>query len=319
MNNFNSEQVFVYLVFPISIIVFGLIGNTTGLLVLFKKKMKKIGPRNTFSYLLMMDSFYLIQIIIPLMEYGFKIQISRLSNAICKAYNFLNYSLDTQSAMLLVYITADRLLSFKHPSIAALLRKEKTQLAYFLLIMAWNLVWYSPIAFYYKLMNASTNNSINQTSNLTLDDSVCYFTDLTSQNVLGYMDMGNRVILPFLLMIIFTSVLIDYIFQSRRRIRRNKKSNDNKESVKDIKFAVTSIALNIIYILFSLPVSIVVLFPDYYFYISYAATLYLFYAGYAVNFYILLFTNSLFRRETLALLKLNSYFSKGNRPTNTFN
>ncbi len=41
MNNFNSKQVFVYLVFPISIIVFGLIGNTTGLLVLFKKKMKK--------------------------------------------------------------------------------------------------------------------------------------------------------------------------------------------------------------------------------------------------------------------------------------
>ena len=141
MKILTSEQVFVFLVFPISVLAFGLIGNTIGLLVLLRKNMKKIGPRSTFFYLIFMDSFYLIQIALPLMSNGFDIRVTIISNAICKLYNYLNYSMDIPSTWSLVYITADRLLSFKHPTIAALLRKEKTQFAYFLLSIIWNLVW----------------------------------------------------------------------------------------------------------------------------------------------------------------------------------
>jgi hypothetical protein len=137
-----QTELFTFIIFPISILVLGLIGNTIGLIILQRKKMKKIGPRSTFSYLFFMDSFYLIQIVIPLMSTGFGIRISILSAVICKTYNFLNYSMDNPSTWSLVYITADRLLSFKHPNIAALLRKEKTQIAYFMISIIWNLIWY---------------------------------------------------------------------------------------------------------------------------------------------------------------------------------
>ena len=113
------------------------------------------------------------------MQYGFDFQISKVSSTICKLYNYFNYSLDTQSPMLLVYITADRLLSFKHPTMAALLRKEKTQLAYFVVVIIWNLVWYSPIAFYYQLLDSTeASNSTDQASNLNTSYA-CDFVDLT--------------------------------------------------------------------------------------------------------------------------------------------
>lgn len=140
-----KEMDFLYTIvtkiFPISIFVIGQIGNLLGLVVFQRKKLKKIGPRSSFSYLLFYDLFYLFQIIIPTMQYAFHIRISGLSNAACKIYNYWNYSLATPSSMILVYITADRLLSFKKPAFAARLRKKSTQIIYFLAITIWNLVW----------------------------------------------------------------------------------------------------------------------------------------------------------------------------------
>ncbi len=132
----------------------------------------------------------------------------------------------------------------------------------------------------------------------------CDFVNSLSKNTTGYMDLANRVVVPFLLMIIFTCLLIDYIFQSRRKIRHKNKSKDIKKTIKDIKFAVTSVALNVMFVLFNLPVSLVIFSPAYYQNFPSLICLYIFYGGYAANFYILFLTNSLFRNETFMLFKL---------------
>jgi len=210
--------------------------------------------------------------------------------------------------MILAYISFERLVSIKHFHKVAILRKEKTQLIYFLVIFIYNLAFYSPIAYYISLHIDSSNNTSN----------VCDFISTQSQLVLGNMDLVNRVVIPFVLMTIFTIILIDFIFQSRKRIhQKNYSSKQNRNFQKDIKFAITSIALNVVYVLFNLPVSIFLILPNYYLYLTYPALLFLFYSSYAVNFYIILITNSLIRNEFLILIKLRNDKNNKNSRTNT--
>ena len=133
------------------------------------------------------------------------------------------------------------------------------------------------------------NNQTN-TSYIT-----CDFTDVYWQTVLGYLDMTNRVIMPSALMVIFTLLIILTIFNSRQRVLTN--IRDNKRFKKDVRFSLVSIILNLVYILLSLPVSIIVLFPDYSTNQLYILFNYFYFAAYMVNFYLMISINRLFRSE----------------------
>lgn len=124
---------------------------------------------------------------------------------------------------------------------------------------------------------------------------ICDFTDLYRQTVLGYLDLSNRVIMPSILMVLFTILIILAIFYSRKKVSSSIQNNNRLK--KDIRFAILSIILNIVYILLSLPVSIVVLFPDYSTNQLYILVNYLYFAAYMVNFFLMISINSLFRSE----------------------
>ena len=72
-------------VLPPFILVSGLVGNTFGFLVLQKdKNLIKIGPRDTYKYLFLSDSFYLIQIISSNLQYAYNLDITVVSDLTCK-------------------------------------------------------------------------------------------------------------------------------------------------------------------------------------------------------------------------------------------
>ena len=71
---------------------------------------------------------------------------------------------------------------------------------------------------------------------------------------------------------------------------------------RDLKFSISSILLNIIYLFLNLPRSLFTLFltqnqPGLFF------TIYFFYLSFAANFYLVLVSNSLFRKEFVLFLK----------------
>jgi len=302
---------YIYLLLIPIILLFGLIGNITGLFVIKRRKrLNKIGPRNIYLYLFCMDTMYLSQIIMPFLLFAFNIDMSTFNQFSCKLYQYLNYSLDTQSSMLLVYISFERLILIKYPTRVVILRKNNIQFVYFLTVFIYNLIFYLPIPFYYKLQTIMVNNSNNNNSS-TEYAMYCTFISLNSQLILGNMDLINRVLIPLILMIAFSSVLINHIYKSRLRIFNNNNNNsnltrqynrNNRCFQRDLKFAITSISLNLFYVLFNLPISIAVFFPNYYLYFTYPTFLILFYFSYTINFYIILFTNSLVRNEFIKML-----------------
>jgi len=126
------------------------------------------------------------------------------------------------------------------------------------------------------------------------------------------MDLLNRVIIPSFLMIIASVLLSISVIKLRKEFseqinhfQENGQENGHENGHKEIRLAVTSITLNIIYITLTLPLPVALLFgntiSDFFLFLNF----YLFCFSYSINFYILLAMNSLFRSEFFLIF---SYF-----------
>ncbi len=154
----NSLDYFISYIFPILILVLGLVGNYFGYKTIQRPKMLEIGPRNIYKYLFISDTIFLVQIIVTCLQFSFNTDLTILSNVLCKLWYYLNYSLDTQSSMLLVYISIDRYVSIKIPSFRFFMRKRNNQLIYFIFIFMFNLLYYLPVSYNFTL--TETNDTL---------------------------------------------------------------------------------------------------------------------------------------------------------------
>jgi hypothetical protein len=293
MTAFDDFRYFVKYIFPIGILVFGLLGNTLGIIVLCNKDLKNIGPKRTYIYLFLSDSFLLVQIIGTYFELARNLYIGTLSDFSCKLWIYCNYSFATISSYLIVYISVERCISITRPAWKFFLRKNKNQLIWFIIVTIACMLYYLPSGLYYKIVPLSDDGPF------TIN---CFFSDAYAQLFISYMDLIARAILPFILMIICSVTLIYSLFKSRLRVVENFLAEENQTIHRELRLAVSSISLNIIYIITQLPLSITMFqtdFSDFY----YELTYYIFYLSYAINFYIILATNSLFRSRFLSLFR----------------
>jgi hypothetical protein len=270
------------------LIVFGIIGNIFGLIVTSKKQLKKIGPQLAYIALFIFDFINLLTFFKFYLEFAFKIDFTVDSSFACKSYWYIQYSFATTSPMMQVIISIERFILIAYPIRKQFLIKTRIQLAYIFAITLFNLLLYIPVGIYFDLINDDEKN-----------ETVCNFVDSYWQTTIGYIDLVNRLIVPFLLMIIFSILIIITIFKSRRRMN----NRDNKILSKDVRFAITSITLNIFYILFSLPISIIFFLPQYWLNPFYVFVFIVFFLAYSINFYLIFLTNRLFRKGFYSIFK----------------
>jgi hypothetical protein len=64
-------------------------------------------------------------------------------------------------------------------------------------------------------------------------------------------------------MFLFSSLLIGYIFKSSFRINLNNSEREKKRLNKDIKFAITSLSMNLLFMILNFPIEIYDFFPYY--------------------------------------------------------
>ncbi len=255
-----------------------------------RPKMLEIGPRNIYKYLFISDTIYLIEVIVTNLQLSYNADITMISNFSCKLWNYLNYSLATQSSMLLVYISIDRYVSIKMPAQRFFMRKRNNQFIYFIFIFMFNLIYYLPVAYNYSL--TETNETLS-----------CDFIDENSQKLISYMDFSNLIIMPSFLIISFSLLLGIEVIKSKSRILANFEREENKYYFKSIRLAISSICLNIIYVLLEAPLAVVYFLPNYHEIYGFTFFYYLIYVSYSINFYVIFVSNSLFRKEFILSLK----------------
>ena len=211
------------------------------------------------------------------------------------------------------------MLSIRNPT-RFLFRKNKIfQITVSVVIILFNIFYYTPVIMgkEYKPRNTTiTNYSTNYK---------CYYNDQINA-INSWMDFFNSTVFPFFFMLLFTTMTIIALFKSRRKQSKRKGSiYDNtkattsatahnakqvtKENVdhakrkRDIKFALTSVALNLCFLVFNLPIVIFNLIMSYYIirkddYIFYFSIVDLFYyTNYGSLCYISFAVNSIFKDE----------------------
>lgn len=293
----NSFEFFVNYIFPPLILIVGLIGNLIALSVLTRAKLKKIGTRYTYIILFITDTIYLFQIVINYLGYGFSLDLTTLSSHACKLYIYFNYSLGALSPWLLNYISMEKFISIKFPNRRLILKNKVVQISYFICILVFNLVFYVPVPFLYDVIDY--NEGKNKTAAYG-----CDFTDHIGQKVASFMDLINRSALPIFIMVFLSFYLIYFIYTSRKRVMSDYTYKENKIFSRNVKFSITSVYFNIIYVMLNLPLLIDLFLPNYYESIAFLFTFYLYYMSYGLNFYVILATNKFFRQQLMLSLKI---------------
>jgi hypothetical protein len=273
------------------ILIFGLVGNVFGLIVLLRKKLVKIGPRGMYRFLFVIDVINLLSIIINYLHSAFHINVQIISKYVCKLYVYLILWFGPIPAYILLYISVEKIIATKYPARKYILRKTKTQIIYFLIILSFNLA--------YNLITLFNSDIIRM---IPIDNSttvlLCFTNDYVLFEIGNWMDIVNRIIIPTVLMILSSIIFLNSIWNLNQRIAQNFGTNQNYK--KQISRIISLIILNISYIIFSLPISISAFFysPND---IEFLVCFYLRFISYSINFYIIIFTNSLFRQEFLSI------------------
>ena len=290
---FTFEFFIKFLMAPV-IIIFGLIGNSLGFILILRNKKQKNGFILMYKYLFFMD---LINLAIQALIYGFDLNLGYLNKYLCRVLQYNYYFLSPIPAMLLVYISLERIISIKRPIYSSFFNRKLHQRIYLTAVIAFNSVYYLPILFFSGMIKVdSKSNSSNTTE--------CNFLNDFSREIVSTIDFVNNLI-PFILMLTFTVILIISIHRMRTRILQTFRRQTNKVLRKNIQLIVALVSINLFYLISILPFNIFNLINDKnYDLIVYFFATYLYAITYVCNFYLLLVASKNFRYQILRMIHL---------------
>jgi hypothetical protein len=279
---------------PPSLLVLGLIGNFGFMLVYSQKRFRNFSFRFIFIILSIFDSIYLIfNMGIDCLNYLLNWDIKNKSAVSCVLIDYFGYFLGPISPWIIVYVSFERLVSIS-PMLHRFnkMKKKQCQIAYIVLVAMFNVVYYLPVLL--------VLNKDDQSLNITIFD--CEELNIN----IVYMDLFLSTVIPAFLMLFSTAMIIFSIFNSTNRMAKHGVAKIKRRIRKDIKFSITSIFLNVVFIILNLPLCVIYLDADNFDKnnLNYIVSLYLFYCTYAINFYLFLVVNSSFRNEFLKLIHL---------------
>jgi hypothetical protein len=276
------------------LLFFGLVGNFIGLNVFERKKMgKKIKIKSIYQALFFIDSVFLFSQVFQDTFDSLGIKLSHMSIVACKLRGYWNFSIGAISIWYLVFITIERFVQIKFHHFK-LLQQKNFQRLIIMLVIVYNLVAYSPIAIFYNIIT-DYDSSLNETYVF------CYFEDSYVEFIMFTFDTVNATVLPFVIITIFSCLLIYTVISSRIRAMRMQSSSEKNKLLKDIRVSVSILVINLT-IFLSLPLQIAN-----YFFADLDAFLYdifccIMYSYYCLDAYILYFFNASFRKEFKSML-----------------
>ena len=189
------------------------------------------------------------------------------------------------NSWVLVFISLDRLIMIKYPKRPKIFTRKKFQIIFCILIYTYNILIYLPTLIFYDLERLEDSNLSYMTN--------CEIADENADETTAYMDFINATSLPFVLMLFLSILIIVSLKHSKSKVL-NYSYSVTRRKQKDIKFAVTILALNFGFLVFNSPLSIGYLLESrlmiklgYFFLLLFCS----------IDFFIYFATNSLMREE----------------------
>ena len=238
-----------------AITLIGLIINPLTIFIFSRKNLRNVSFSIYFRLFVLFQSLNLIMPLNRMLEVNLNIFLKNSINFLCKLryfYAFANYSI---AAWFLVIISIDQFMSISFSKKFTFRNKTKFQLCLSSFIIIFNLFFYSPIWFYFSIHK--TEKFINNIKSNESNQTIIIRNNCESKDIwFPWYNLFQSVVIPFILMALFTILSIRTVFKSRRKAKTNKTS-------KDIRFAITSIVNILIFLLMNLPLKLYVLINDY--------------------------------------------------------
>lgn len=286
------------------ILILGLLGNIGVLIVYLSNRIRKLSFAVYSQALAISSILSNIYLIFDSIDSFFGLALSETSTFWCKTSIFLQYSLYTACSWYQVVASLDRLFLILYPVRFRFLKTIRVQLIITACVAIYSFAFNSFVPF---KMNRYTFSfaQVNQTV------SICYMHD--HYKIYAYFII-NFSFIPFILMTASSIWLFSGVMRSRRRTKslpgQNKSSVSGAIQSRDVKFGVTIIALNILFVLTNSPDSIYRMLRYYidttnpvFDIILFDLIKLLFISHFALNFCIQLSVNSLFRESFFIILK----------------
>jgi hypothetical protein len=278
----------------IFILALGIVSNSIGVIVFaLRKNFKKFPSRVVYIGLgLLSIMFTTTSILNDLFGvYGYKME--KISDFFCKLNLYMYEIFNPIVAWTLSFLSVDRFICIQFNNVQ-LNKKIWFQTTILFLIIICNLIAYTPAFFIMSLTNYTTNATNPNTV-------VCN----GNKSAFELFDLINSTLIPFVVMLLFSSLLIYTIFSSRLKILRMASERDKARLKKDIKFAISSIFLNFFFLSLNLPIHVAPLLdisPYTELNVIFQLAIYL---SFSVTFIIMFIFNSLFRKELLIMFRLS--------------
>lgn len=250
-NKIFLAKTFIVSIYPIQSSI-GLITNIIAFVIFSRIIFKKTIFSTYFRFLIIFD---MISSIIPInkfFEFNFNTYLKDFNDSLCKFRMFTFYVIFPISGWTLVVISFDRYLSIKFPKRFSIRKKTKFQILVCIFILVLNLIYYTPNLFFHLKQN-----------NISMNQSIITYKCNNPGIPLEWMNIFESTIVPFLLMFLFTSFAI----RTLNKIRKNSIIYSESARKKDIKFALTSVFLNILFFVINFPLGIYTISNMYFNYI----------------------------------------------------
>jgi hypothetical protein len=287
----------------------GFLGNIFMFIVYSTKRLRSNSFSIYFRSMSIVNLYITAYWIKRFLIYQYNYNILNQSQYLCKFIAYFIYIAFPISSWLMVVVSVDSFLKITFPTrFRAKLNSLKYQLFIVFVTFAYNIAYY---AFYPINTNLEVTFKNETMFNLTITTSsnICSCPG-NILFVLSTLQLINSSLLPFVLMIVVSIVTIVFIKRSRNKMGNTTRSDESKRrQLRDIKFGVTIVSLNVVFLIFNAPICV---YDNFYNFLNVTPDmdklltiifLALNHAYYAFIFYFQLAVNNLVRRELLELFK----------------
>ena len=236
----SSFEYFVYIIFGPFLIFL----NKMGLVVLSRKRLDKLGPKQMYKYLFIIDVDCLVIVLSNHLARSFDTGLSLLSPFTCKLYMFFAYTFSPLTPMILIYILIERYLSIKYPVEINFLRNKKSQFIYISILILTNILYFLYIPFISDLRHEVASNQ-----------TLCKI--VKSKKISSYLVFFSRIFVPFAFVILFSILLVLKIMNSRSNLSTLYSKKENLIFKKDVHLSILAILSNFIIICLNLPLYVI--------------------------------------------------------------
>lgn len=174
---------------------------------------------------------------------------------LCKSSMFITYMLSSLPAWFLVAAGLNRFITIVFPMKLSLLKKENFSRFLILFIVIFSIAYYTPLIFDANLITISIRLTLNITNKSDLSSSIqtfiyCGYTK--NHKSLLLLDFVNTTVVPFIVMLSSTLATLIGVYLVHKRAKKHL-SKSKTYQMRDIKFAITMIVLNVIFLCFKIP------------------------------------------------------------------